>query len=226
MRKIAAPIAAALCALAATSNADADNVTFTGFAHGSQTVTYTIPSLTVPGGHKTATVNAGGFSTIHNGGPSFTSYCVDLYQTISFGVLYSDYAPVGAAHAFANSDAYADLGRLYASAGVIADAVHEAAFQIAVWEIAYETDSTYGLGNGVATFAGGSADPAALVLASSWLAGLGSGGLHPSIGALDSHAHQDVVYAPVPEASTVMLMLTGLLGMGAVARRRRSAGAR
>ena len=75
----------------------------------------------------------------------------------------------------------------------------EAAFQIAVWEIAYEaTGAVYDLASGAASFAGGTAaSSGALTLASTWLANLASGG--PTINVLDSRVHQDVIYAPVPE---------------------------
>ena len=125
-------LACALCGGAARAN----DVTFTGFAHGSQTVAF---SLIAPNATASGTVNAGGFATILNGGPSFVSYCVDLYQHISFGTLYPEYTAPGATHVFANSRAYADIGRLYANAGVVDTSVKESAFQIAVWEIAYET---------------------------------------------------------------------------------------
>lgn len=211
MKKIAPYLTAALVVLGAASQAHADDVKFTGFAHGSQSVTYTL------GGGPNTNVSAGGFTTILNGGPSFTSYCIDLAETINFGTLYQNYIPVGSGHVFANSDAYADLGRLYAVAGPILDAVHEAAFQIAVWEITYETDATYGLGSGVATFNG---TAAANGFAAGWLASLGSAGNGPAVGVLDRQGSQDVIYAPVPEPSTVMLMLAGFVGMATVARRR------
>ena len=104
-------------------------------------------------------MSAGGFTTILNGGPSFESYCVDLYQTINFGAPpYPEYTVAGLGHLFTNANAYADLGRLYARAGVVSDAVTEAAFQIAVWEIAYEaTGTAYNLASGAASFAGGTA---------------------------------------------------------------------
>ena len=116
------------CALGAAA-ARADNVTFTGFAHGSETVAFSLiaPNVTAAG-----TVNAGGFATILNGSPSFVTYCVDLYQHINFGTLYPEYTAPGTTHVFANNRAYADLGRLYANAGVVDTSVEEAAFQIAV----------------------------------------------------------------------------------------------
>ena len=129
--------AIALACTLGTATARADDVTFTGFAHGSETVAF---SLVAPNAIASGTVNAGGFATVLNGGPSFVSYCVDLYQHIGFGTLYPEYTAPGTTHLFANNRAYADLGRLYANAGVVVDtSVEEATFQIAVWEIAYET---------------------------------------------------------------------------------------
>src|SRR5512144_3052090 len=112
MRLVPLMSIALACALGA-GVARAENVTFTGFAHGSETVSF---SLVAPNVSASGTVNAGGFATVLNGGPSFVSYCVDLYQHISFGVLYPEYTGPGTTHVFANSRAYADLGRLYANA--------------------------------------------------------------------------------------------------------------
>ncbi len=214
-------LAAATFAAAAALPAQAENVAFSGFANGSKTVTFT---LSTPNVDKTATVSAGGFLTSLNGGPSFTSYCVDVYQTIAFGApAYTEYSLAApGAHLFANGDAYGDLGRLYATAGVVSDALHEAAFQIAVWEIAYETDATYSLSAGSATFSGGTAaSSGALTIASDWLTGLGTG-TGPTIEVLESRLHQDVIFA-VPEPSTYLLMVMGLTGLTLVARRRAGA---
>jgi len=212
-----APIALA-CALCAAP-ARANDVTFTDFAHGSETVHF---SLVAPNVMASGDVSAGGFATVLNGGPSFVSYCVDLYQHISFGSLYPEYTAPGTTHVFANNRAYGDLGRLYANAGVIDTSVKEAAFQIAVWEIAYETTpGAYGLGSGAASFSGGSADSSgALGIAAAWLSGLGSGA-GPSISVIESADHQDVIFAPVPEPSTYMLMMAGLLATVEISRRRR-----
>ena len=211
---------AAAVALAAFSGlAQADSVSFSGFANGSHTVTAT---LSGPNAAVSKSVSAGGFTTVLNGGPSFESYCVDLYQTISFGAPpYTDYVNVGLGHVFTNTNAYTDLGRLYATAGVVNNALTEAAFQIAVWEIAYESAANaYNLASGAATFSGGSAaSSGALTLASTWLASLASGG--PAITVLESREHQDVIFAqPVPEPEVVLLMAAGLLGVGAAARRK------
>lgn len=220
MKKLAVPLAAAFCAFGATTAVQADAVTFPGYAHGSQNVTFTVPNATHTG-NTAGTAGAGGFLTSLNGGPSFTSYCVDLYQYIGFNTAYIDYSVAApGAHVFANSNAYTDLGRLYATAGVIGDALHEAAFQLAVWEIAYETTGGYNVGSGSAFF---STSDGVRDLASTWLSQLGNHGAGPSIGVLESAGHQDVIYAPVPEPSEIMLMVTGLIAMGAFAKRRRKA---
>ncbi len=203
--------------LMTTTQAIAADVVFAGFAHGSKTVQYTL-SGTNPA--RSGSASAGGFATTLNGGPSFESYCVDLYQTISFGVLYPEYTGPGTTHVFNNGNAYGDLSRLYARAGVVGDSVAEAAFQIAVWEIAYEKSSNaYNLASGDAVFFGGTAASGALGLASTWLSSLGGPG--PDIQVLESRTHQDVIFAPVPEPETYALFLAGIAAVGFMSRRQR-----
>ena len=222
MNTFAASFASASAAVALTlaSPALADTVTFPGYLHGSESVTFIVPNQSTPG-TTSSTVSAGGFSTVVNGA-TFETYCVDLYQTIAFNTPYADYVNVGGGHAFANSHAYGDLGRLYGLAGPILDAVHEAAFQMAVWEIAYETSGAYGLGTGVATF---SATAGATMLASGWLSSLANAPAGPNIGVFESCTHQDVIYAPVPEPETYLMMVIGLAGMTAMTRRRKATAA-
>ena len=212
------PIVVALFALTAAGHARADNVTFTGFAHGSESVNF---ALSTPNVATSGSASAGGFATVLNGGPSFVSYCVDVYQHIAFGSVYPEYTGPGTSHVFINDRAYADLGRLYNVAGTVDTSVKEAAFQIAVWEIAYETAAgPYSLAGGAAQFSGGTAGSSgALSLASTWLGSVGAGPGRP-ISVLESSDHQDVIFAPVPEPSGVVLMLSGLVAAGAVVRRR------
>jgi PEP-CTERM motif len=217
MRTIPLSRLAAAAVLAITAHAQADTGSFSGFANGSQSVNF---SLTSPNVAVSGSASAGGFLMSYNSGTSFETYCVDLYQHIAFGETYTDYGTPGTSHTFANANAYTDLSRLYARAGVVNNSVTEAAFQIAVWEIAYETTGAYNLGLGSATFGGGSADSSgALTLASTWLSTLGAAG--PGISVIESSGHQDMIYAPVPEPETYALLLGGLGAMGFVARRRR-----
>jgi len=208
------------CGLALAAEARADTVTFTGFAHGAETVNFSL-NYADPAKNGSGFVWAGGFATV-DGPASFVSYCVDLYQHIGFGEPYAEYGSPGTGHVFANSRAYADLGRLYSVAGVVDTSVKEAAFQVAVWEIAYETTAgPYSLGGpGTASFFGGTADSSgALLQASNWLAGL-DGGVVRSVSVLESELHQDVVTSSVPEPSTYMLMIAGLIASAEISRRK------
>jgi hypothetical protein len=217
MRDAFAPTLALACTLAFAGHAGAHDVTFTGFANGSETVNF---SVSAPNAVASGFVNAGGFATVLDGSPSFTTYCVDLYQHIAFNTLYPEYTAPGTTHVFTDSRAYTDLGRLYAEAGVVNTSVEEAAFQIAVWEIAYENSANpYDLSSGAAIFSGGTAaSSGALTLASTWLAGLGAG-TGPGIDVIESADHQDVIFAPVPEPSSLMLMLAGLVATAGISRR-------
>ena len=213
-----APLALAATLLGAAP-AHAAVVYFSGFANGYETVNL---SLTAPNQAANEYVYAGGLSATLNGGPSFTTYCVDVYRSIGLPQTYTDYTVVpGTAHAFANSRAYTDIGKLYAEGNAVNSATAQAAFQIAIWEIAYETASVYNLASGSAKFSGGSADTSgALTLATSWLNALPGVTRSPyNLSVLESSGHQDQVTA-VPEPSTFLLMATGLLGIGFVTRRR------
>jgi hypothetical protein len=217
MSKIRSTLLVAAFALAGATQAHADSLLFSNFAHGSESVNFslTAPNTVVSGGG-----SAGGLLASLDGGPSFETYCVDLYQHIGFGTTYIDYIAPNTTHVFANTHAYADLGRLFATAGPITDSVHEAAFQIAVWEIAYETSGSYSLSGGSATFSGGTADTSgALTLASGWLSTL-TNGAHPGISVIESPEHQDMIFAPVPEPESYALLAAGLAVIAFVARRR------
>ncbi len=58
---------------------------------------------------------------------------------------------------FKNTRANTDIGKLFSAGHLVDSATTQAAFQIAVWELAYETDSTYDVTSGAARFFDGAA---------------------------------------------------------------------
>jgi len=222
MRHFASSLVVAAAVILSITPARADTVQFLGYSHGSVGVDFQILGPLPTSG----STGAGGFLTKVNGAdPAFTTYCVDLYQYIAFNQPpYAGYTNVPAsAHLFRNAGAAVDLARLYSSGHVVDSAVTEAAFQLAVWEIAYETSGTYKLNDGDARFGGGSADAlAALALATDWLGNLGTGNGY-SVRVLESGTYQDEVFAtPIPEPGALSLAFAALGAAGAVSRRGRS----
>ena len=208
------------------AQAHATLVNFQGFANGYQTVNF---SLSAPNVTTSGYTEAGGFTTLVDNTRAVTSYCVDLYEFLSFGTAYTNYNLVdGSLHAFKNTRADNDIGKLFSAGHVVNTATTQAAFQIAVWELAYETSTTYDVSSGAARFFGGSAADSggALSLASDWLTQLSSITNTSDVQVLESitrgniPGHQDQVFVNrVPEPSSAALAVTALLGLGFVSRR-------
>ena len=206
-------------AVLALGGASAQQVTFTGFANGSQAVRGV---LGAPNSPRDLTVSAGGFSTLW-GGESFVSYCVDFYQWLpSFGSTNSSYSFTDGGSFFGSR--LDSVSRLFSGRSAEVDsAVEQAAFQIALWEIRYEAaGNAFDTSSGAAVFSDAGDD--ARSLAQTYLNGLPGYSNSFEVNVLKSDYNQDVVFAaPVPEPSTYALMLVGLAAVGFVARRRRQA---
>lgn len=162
-------------------------------------------------------LSAGAFN-MSDGTNSFLGWCIDLLQTIKT----APYTP-GQPGQVSASEAD-DLNRLFTIGRATAqtDAITAAAFQVAIWEIVYETDGSYQLGTG--NFQ--ASDNAAVVSAAQGL--LNNLGTAPGTYALSfftSATSQDLVTgvpAPIPLPASGLLLLAGLGAMG-VARRRQKA---
>jgi hypothetical protein len=203
-------------------SAHAEPLMATGFAVGSQTITLTNPI-------RNGNINAGAFSLNPPAGE--IAYCIDLAQTISFGVLYNDYT---------KSSLALDGGLTAARKGGIAQLFHgfydasllnstnSAAFQLALWEILFETDasrdvdSTHAATRGVDYATSPDTPGGVIATANGWLAGLSAFSTDTTgLFTYRSGEHQDqIVYHYVPEPPTWIILCAGL-GLVALLMRRR-----
>jgi hypothetical protein len=232
--------ALAATALFAAQPAAADTIEINNFWAG-----YGVDSISFSGINwktgKSATVSetayAGGFktydlSTDPTRKNAFQSFCVDIFDTFSFGAQSKDTLKPAT---IISTRAAVDLGRLYTNHHAAIDSKNssgnsEAAFQLAVWEIVNEKGAgAYSLSSGDFKATGNDAS-----LAQKWLKELGlasASAYDANIWSVQSMIStgkgisQDLVVfsrvqTPVPEPETYAMMLVGLGLLGFSARRK------
>ncbi len=160
----------------------------------------------------------------------FTAYCVEVDTFIlnpslhkAFPLLGSTTNVVGGGGSpavFFDAARTASMERLWGGfIGAVNNEFSSAAFQLAVWEISYDTDTTL-VGPGAYFVDAAQFQPGITDLAESWLAVVRSGAPLPSqtLMLLTAPGTQDIITTPTPGAT----LLLGLASLTALRRRRRS----
>ena len=175
-----------------------------------------------PSPYDNQTISIGEFKFAGNyvvgGAPaSFLTYCLDLFHGTANGV----YDIVSLSTAYTGVRA-TNINKILANTNAI-DTDTSAAIQMALWEVAYETSSSFNVNSGVFNITGGSSS-AARTLANTYLSNLGTWNVSSNQTAqlLVSQGKQTQVFlAPVPEATTWAMMIVGMGVVGSSVRRRR-----
>jgi PEP-CTERM motif len=200
----------------------AEPLKVTGFTVGSQTITLTDP-------FRNGNVPAGAFNLNPPAGE--IAYCIDLAQTISFGTLYTDYTKSSLAlDGGLTAARKGDIARLFHGFydTSLLNSTNSAAFQLALWEIVFETDasrdvdSTHGATRGVNYATSPDTPGGVITTANAWLAGLGAFSTDTTgLFTYRSGEHQDqIVYHRTPEPPTWIILCAGLGLVALLARRR------
>ena len=167
---------------------------------------------------------------------SFTAWCVDITKSINLGYSYTvTNTPFANGSGVMNSTQIGNIQKLFNTAltGLnLTNAANSAGFQLALWELVYETGATFNVSSG--GFAATSGNAGAITVANSLLAGL----LGPKTGNytlsfLESYHHgsQNLVTGtpgkdeipPVPVPAAGLLLFSALGGAGLMSRLRRRA---
>lgn len=203
-------------------SASANILTYDGFTWGSVTTTVsTSVPLSAP---LSASLNTGAFNVHINAGSSFQAWCMDIWQTLG-GSNYTYQSSllgqtVDSGKVTFTQEKIDNLSRLATEAfRSINNTTTSAAFQAAIWEIAFDTSGSYNLASGTFQITG----PAAVTQqAQTWLNGLGNYAAGDySVSAWTSPTYQDaMVFTRVPVPGTYLMIITGLGLMGFTSRRK------
>jgi hypothetical protein len=222
--KRATATCAVMGAVAMGATAHANTLDTTGWLNGSV-------SMTVHQGSLTQGVSAGGFTGVwHSGTPDvatpITFWCYELTQYFNPGTSYPNYT----ASPLSGATLIAELFQ-EAYGAAASSRINSAAFQLAVWELEYDSGSLdVNTGAGFNATGGGADGIAARMQANTWLAGLGSAGTW-SITRLSNTVHQDFITGgdlpgacckrTVPEPPVLPLILVAMGAAALVESRRR-----
>jgi PEP-CTERM motif len=163
-------------------------------------------------------------------GTSFLTYCTDLFQSFQWNRDYTyTYAGTDTANGLTGSQADR-LGKLYTIAGDVTNTQESVAFQLAVWELLYDTPPANVLTGNFQRISGGTS--AQLALANDWLTDVMAPSTTSAFHAQRIHSSiaQDFVVftakpqpnrliSDVPEPAGIALVGLALAAMVAVHRR-------
>lgn len=223
MKHITLAALAALASLALSPSAQAGYLSIDSFAQSDQ---WGLAFDIRAGGFREA-VYAGEFNATLDGS-SFLTYCVDIFQSFSWGTHYTNYTltnPATTLGWLTNAKAN-DIGRLFTGfQSQVINAVNSSAFQLALWEIVNENSANYNLANGYFTatrYFGNANETLALTTAQNWLNTLPVNSAYRIQVEVSPTAQDMVVANRIPEPGSLALLLGGLGIAGIVGRRQRT----
>lgn len=210
-------------ALLASQTVVANTLTFDAYSWGSVNTTITTAApLDAP---VAAPLGAGGFNVHVGSGSSFQAWCLDIWQWLGGSNYTLQSSALGvtvdAGKVTLTQSKIDNLTRLANEAyNSVNNATTSAAFQAAIWEIAFDNTGAYNLSSGLFAISGAAA---VSQQAQTWLDNLGN--FAPSgyqLSVWSSPTQQDVlVFTKVSAPATYSLLLAGL-GLMAYASRRKA----
>lgn len=222
-RKLTLTALLASLTLLGAQSGSASTLTFDNYKWGSVTANV---STSAPLDAPVATsLGVGGFNVHVGTGASFEAWCMDVWQWLGGSNYTFQSSPLGltvdAGKVTLTQAKIDDLNRLATEAHAsINSATTSAAFQAAIWEIAFDNTGAYNIASGLFAVSGANAVTQQAQL---WLDGLSS--FSPSgysLSVWSSPTQQDaLVFTKVPTPATYTLLFAGLGLMSFTARRRK-----